>query len=115
MSALQGRVSMDGLGARMRRRSFTQLLSGAALGLALALSPVAAQAQDVPRSETLILDSTLERIATPENYNPFLPTTTLQGGLHQVAFESLFYLNLETGELMPWQAESYAFNDTFDE
>lgn len=106
---------MVGLGARLRRHRFAQMLSGAALGLALALAPVGAQAQDVPRNETLILDSTLERIATPENYNPFLPTTTLQGGLHQVAFESLFYLNLETGELMPWQAESYAFNDTFDE
>lgn len=72
-------------------------------------------AQDVPREQTLILDSTLERIATPENYNPFLPSTSLQAGLHQVGFESLFYLNLETGELEPWQAEGYRFNDAFDE
>ena len=106
---------MVGLGAQWRCFRFTQLLSGIALGLALALAPVAAPAQEVPRNETLIMDSTLERIATPENYNPFLPTTTLQGGLHQVAFESLFYLNLETGELQPWQAESYAFNASFDE
>src|SRR5690606_10616051 len=71
--------------------------------------------QNLSRAETLVLDSTLERIATPENYNPFLPSTTLQAGLHQVGFESLFYLNLETGELEPWQAESYQFNDAFDE
>ena len=103
------------MGARTRRFGFAQLLSGVAVGFLLAMAPATAQSQDVPRTETLILDSTLERIATPENYNPFLPTTTLQGGLHQVAFESLFYLNLETGELQPWQAESYAFNDTFDE
>ena len=103
------------MGARTRRVGFAQLLSGVAVGFLLAMAPATAQSQDVPRTETLILDSTLERIATPENYNPFLPTTTLQGGLHQVAFESLFFIKLETGELQPWQAESYAFNDTFDE
>jgi len=106
---------MFGSEARSRRNRIAQGLSGAALAAVLGFMPLGAQAQDVPRSETLVLDSTLERIATPENYNPFLPTTTLQGGLHQVAFESLFYLNLETGELQPWQAESYQFNDTFDE
>ena len=87
---------------------------------ALALSTTGAWkspafAQSVPRKDTLILDSSLQRIDTPQNYNPFLPSTTLPGGLHQVGYESLFYLNLETGELIPWQAESYQFNATFDE
>ncbi len=72
-------------------------------------------AEGVARKDTLILDATLQRIATPQNYNPFLPTTTLQGGLHQVGYESLFYLNLETGKLIPWQAESYQFNPAYDE
>ena len=96
---------------RFRRIVATGVFSAFAI---LSLS-AAAVAQAPSRAETLILDSSLERIATPENYNPFLPSTSLQGGLHQVGFESLFYLNLETGELMPWQAESYEFNDTFDE
>ncbi len=47
---------MVGLGARMRRLRFARMLSGVAVGLALALAPVAAHAQDVPRNETLILD-----------------------------------------------------------
>jgi peptide/nickel transport system substrate-binding protein len=104
---------MDMLANRGHRR-----LAATALGIGMLLSGIASStvyAQDVSRAETLIFDSTLERIATPENYNPFLPSTTLQGGLHQLGFESLFYLNLESGELEPWQAESYAFNDTFDE
>lgn len=101
--------------AQLSRRAV--MVAGASM-VALAVgwgSVVPASAQSVPRTETLVLDSTLERIATPSNYNPFLPSTSLQAGLHQVGFESLFYLNLETGELQPWQAESYAFNDAFDE
>lgn len=97
------------------RRALTagMLVTGMSAG---SLSNMAsAIAQEPTRAETLIMDSSLERIATPENYNPFLPSTSLQGGLHQVGFESLFYLNLETGELEPWQAESYKFNTTFDE
>jgi peptide/nickel transport system substrate-binding protein len=92
------------------------LAAGASvMAVAISLGMSSAYGQNLSRAETLVLDSTLERIATPENYNPFLPSTTLQAGLHQVGFESLFYLNLETGELEPWQAESYQFNDAFDE
>ena len=30
-------------------------------------------------------------------------------------YEALFYTNLNTGELIPWQAESYTYNDDFTE
>lgn len=69
-----------------------------------------AEAKDVPREKTLIIENISERVTTPENYNPFLPGTLLHAGLHQVGYEALFYYNYETAKLIPWQAESYAFN-----
>ncbi len=30
-------------------------------------------------------------------------------------YEALFYTNLNTGELIPWQGESYEYNDDFTE
>lgn len=99
----------------LTRRSMLKLgVSFAALAVGGALVGPAL-GQSVDRADTLVLDSTLERISAPENYNPFLPSANLQGGLQQVGFESLFYLNLETGQLEPWQAESFEFNDTYDE
>ena len=32
-------------------------------------------------------------------------------GLHQVAYEYFFYNNLQTGEFIPWLAESFEYND----
>jgi peptide/nickel transport system substrate-binding protein len=32
-------------------------------------------------------------------------------GLHQVAYEYFFYHNLQTGEFIPWLAESFEYND----
>ena len=34
-------------------------------------------------------------------------------GLHQVAYEYFFYYNLQTGEYIPWLAESYEYNADF--
>lgn len=82
------------------------LLSSAAL-------PVAAQG--VEREDQLIFENISQRVTTPENYNPYLPSTLQHAGLQQVGFESLFYYNYETGEMMPWLARGYSFNDTFDE
>lgn len=80
----------------------------------LLLMTVFSSAQDgVPRERTLIFENISERVTSPENYNPFLPSTLLHAGLQQVGLESLFYYNYETGEMMPWLAESYEYNEDF--
>ncbi len=93
------------------RRSLTAMLTA----VSVAVLATAVAAKDVSRENTLIFENISERVTTPENYNPFLPSTLLHAGLQQVGFESLFYYNYETTKLEPWQAESYAFNDKFDE
>ncbi len=67
----------------------------------------------MPRNQTLIMGQENNQLTAPNMMNPLLPTTILSAGLHQVAIESLFYLNYQTGKLIPWLAESYSFNPDF--
>lgn len=85
--------------------------------LAVALMGTAASsfAADVAREDQLVFENISERVTTPENYNPYLPSTLQHAGLQQVGEESLFYYNYETGKMVPWLADSYDFNGTFDE
>ena len=82
---------------------------------AMASAATAAFAQTVAREDQLIFENISERVTTPENYNPYLPSTLQHAGLQQVGEESLFYYNYETGEMMPWLATGFEFNKTFDE
>ena len=43
--------------------------------------------------------------------NPFVSGQYLDWGMWQAVSESLFYLNLETGKLEPWLAESGEYSD----
>lgn len=72
---------------------------------------------DPERARTLILGFEGGQVASPDIANPFIPARwpMISAGLHQAVFESLFYLNYETGEIQPWQAESYSFNDDYTE
>lgn len=65
------------------------------------------------RAETLIIGFEGGQIASPDVANPFVPARwpMISAGIHQAVFESLFYLNYETGEIDPWLAEGYEFND----
>lgn len=65
------------------------------------------------RAETLIIGFEGGPIASPDIANPFSPARwpMISAGLHQAVFESLFYLNYETGETEPWLAESFEYND----
>ena len=89
----------------------------AAVFASVAVSALAAPAiaDSVPREDQLIFENISERVTTPENYNPYLPGTLKHAGLQQVGFESLFYYNYETGEMVPWQATGYEFNAGFDQ
>jgi peptide/nickel transport system substrate-binding protein len=54
------------------------------------------------------------RIADPTNLNIYAPGVSRSNtGLHQVIYEYFFYQNLQTGEYIPWLAESYEYNDDF--
>ncbi|MBN1287132.1 MAG: ABC transporter substrate-binding protein [Anaerolineae bacterium] len=79
--------------------------------LVLAVQPAAAQ--DVPREETLIV-ALSGQIADPTNLNIYAPGVSRSGtGIHQMIYEYFFYQNLQTGEYIPWLAESYEYNDDF--
>ncbi|MEI2776540.1 MAG: ABC transporter substrate-binding protein [Tetrasphaera sp.] len=47
-------------------------------------------------------------------YNPYVPGNRRDQGFHQVCLEPLLILNYQTGELMPWLAESFTSNEAMD-
>lgn len=54
------------------------------------------------------------RIADPTNLNIYAPGVSRSNtGLHQMIYEYFFYQNLQTGEYVPWLAESYEYTDDF--
>jgi len=70
----------------------------------MAFTPfVLAQAQDVPREKTLIIGFEGGPAQAPENAG-LNATATNSQGVHQVMIESLYMLNYQTGESMPWLA-----------
>jgi len=74
-------------------------------------------AQDeVAREDTVIFD--VDGQAGPDSnfdqMNWMLPDSKRNRGLHQAVTEPLFILNYETGEIMPWLAESMESNDELD-
>lgn len=72
-----------------------------------------APVSDADRAETLIIGFEGGQIASPDIANPFAPARwpMISAGIHQAVFESLFYLNYETGEMEPWLAESFEYSD----
>lgn len=83
--------------------------------LAACTAPGAAPAApvDPERAESLNI-AVNGRIADPTNLNIYAPGVSRSGtGLHQMIYEYFFYQNLQTGEYVPWLAESYEYNDDF--
>jgi peptide/nickel transport system substrate-binding protein len=73
--------------------------------------PVAAPGV-VTRAETLNI-AVSRRFADPTNMNVYAGADRSRSGIHQVVYEYFFYQNLQTGEYIPWLAESYEYNDDF--
>ena len=71
----------------------------------------------VPREKTLVMTPWGDRpgpFANIENFNPYLISVDHERNIgHMTYNEALFYTNMNTGELVPWQAESYELNDDF--
>jgi peptide/nickel transport system substrate-binding protein len=81
-----------------------------------ATGPAAAPAPvDAERAKTLNI-AVSKPFASTTNYNIYAPGfDRSRTGLGAMVHEYLFYLNLETGDYIPWLAESYAYNDDFTE
>lgn len=73
----------------------------------------AVNAQNVARKDTVIFD--LDRtIPDPTNFNWFTPGTKRVQGTHQAAWEPLFILNYESGQIEPWLGLSFDPNSSLD-
>jgi peptide/nickel transport system substrate-binding protein len=93
------------------------LIAGVLLLNSCSYIPGLGGGSDVPRERTLILTpwGSVPEIKNPENYNIY------QSGAYnhqresgdKTIYEALMYTNLNTGEMIPWQAESFAYNDAF--
>jgi peptide/nickel transport system substrate-binding protein len=88
-------------------------------GEAAAAAPVAADGlAEVPRNRTLVSQGWdfYNQVPSPTNFNPYAGVTLHQrNSLHYTVNEALFYTNYPTGELVPWQGESWEYNDDFTE
>jgi len=66
------------------------------------------------REETVIFDIDGGRVNAPDLWNPYVPGSRRDHGLHQAMMEPLFILNYESGEIEPWLGESMTANDSLD-
>lgn len=75
--------------------------------------------KDVPRNRTLVFthwsDSYRTQHDNVENFNWWVPGNShSRQAMNKGLSEYLFYTNLNTGKLIPWQAKSFKYNDTLD-
>lgn len=80
-----------------------------------AAAPSPAVRTTVPREKTLILGFEGGPVQAPEMANPYVPGLRINQGYHQLMIESLYYLNYETGQAIPWLAEGHQYNQDFTE
>jgi peptide/nickel transport system substrate-binding protein len=78
-----------------------------------AFVPSGAAQEEVAREDTFKI-AIGGRIADPTNLNIYSPSVSRSNtGIHQLIYEYFFYNNLQTGEFVPWLAESYQYNADF--
>jgi peptide/nickel transport system substrate-binding protein len=90
------------------------------VSVAVAMMGTTALAQNVtqvPRERTLVMTPWGDRtgpFSNVENFNPYLISVDQERNIgHMTYNEALFYTNMNTGELVPWQALSYENSDDF--
>ncbi len=97
----------------MKPKLILPILATFSLILASAFVPNTAAQTEPTREETLkiAIDG---RIEDPTNFNiTSWSVARSKTGLHQVAYEYFFYNNLQTGEYIPWLAESFQYNEDY--
>jgi peptide/nickel transport system substrate-binding protein len=116
---------------RTTNRFFISLLLLLALAVTVACQPVMveqapapggaetsseqapAPSSDDPRAQTLNV-AVSRPFADPTSYNIYTPGfDRSRTGLGALVHEYLFYLNLETGDYIPWLATGYEYNDDY--
>jgi peptide/nickel transport system substrate-binding protein len=85
--------------------------------LGLVSSACAVGGGDPPRERTLIVTpwGAVPEIRNPENYNIYLTGTynhQRESG-DKTIYEALMYTNLNTGEIIPWQATEFSYNANY--
>jgi len=71
-------------------------------------------AQNLPRDETLYVAVSKKVALGPKVFNIYTPGfDRSRTGLHALVMEYFFYVNLETGEYIPWLAENFNYSDDF--
>ncbi|MBV9172345.1 MAG: ABC transporter substrate-binding protein [Chloroflexi bacterium] len=97
----------------MKASRWYVLLAAAALVLTtLPASAAPADQANLDRASTLKIALSTQ-IQDPTNLNLYAPGVDRSIGLHQIVYEYLFYNNLETGEFIPWLAESYQYSPDY--
>jgi peptide/nickel transport system substrate-binding protein len=95
----------------MNRRTVLSLLVLLGLLITANAAPIGAAQAEPERGEILKI-AISEPIQDPTNMNMTNWSADRSAtGLHQVAYEYFFYNNLQTGEFIPWLAESFEYND----
>src|SRR5690349_20098316 len=73
--------------------------------------------KDVPRNRTLIVTPWSDAtgpLKNPDNWNMYLSgNSNMRNMGDKTMYEQLFYTNLNTGELIPWQAEGFEYNKDY--
>ncbi len=82
-------------------------------------TPDPAALKDVPRNRTVVFTHWSGSYRTQhdnvENFNWWLPGNShARHASEKGLLEFMFYTNLNTGEIIPWQGESFEYNDTLD-
>lgn len=95
---------------RMKPKQLWSIILIAGLLATAAAVPTRAAQTEPTREETFKI-AIGSRIEDPTNLNLYAPGVSRSDtGLHQMIYEYFFYYNLQTGEFIPWLAESFEYN-----
>src|SRR5690242_676711 len=68
----------------------------------------------VPREETIVMEDTPGPFTVFDSFNTRIPNgNDFANGFYQVGMEYLFLANFSTGEVEPWLATGYEYNDDY--
>lgn len=106
--------------ARLQRFiRFSLLVAISILVAASTILPAATFAQGdlpVPREETIFMEDTPGPFTAFDSFNTRIPNgNDFANGHYQIGMEYLFLANFSTGEVEPWLATGYEYNDDYTE